>query len=72
MLFRSLSEASSPEFTQFVSPDPVEAEMVRGLIRADTLARAGLHDELTDAARRAGADYLADPSPRQLIAYWQA
>ncbi len=49
-----------------------DIDTVRGLVRADAAARQQLLDELADGARRAGAAFLPDPNPEELVALWRA
>lgn len=48
-----------------------DIDTARGLVRADTAARQQLLDELQDGATRAGAAFLADPQPQELVALWR-
>jgi uncharacterized protein (DUF58 family) len=52
-------------------PDANDADTARGLLQADAAARRQLLDELEDGCRRAGAAFLPDPDPDELVALWR-
>ena len=52
--------------------DVDDVDTARGLARADAAARQQLLEEFGDRCRRAGAVFLADPEPRQLVSLWAA
>lgn len=60
-----------PDLSTF-APEGEDADMVLGLMRADVAARAETLEALADGARRAGAGWVADPSPARVAALWAA
>jgi len=48
-----------------------DIDTARGLQRADHAARQHLLDEVAEGCRKAGAAFLADPSPLELLALWR-
>ncbi len=68
VLFVSLGEPRDDAVALVDAIDDVDT--ARGLAKADLAARTQLLDELRSGARRAGAAFLPDPAPEQLVRAW--
>ncbi len=57
--------------TQDLIAEAEDADAARGLLRADQAARQALLDELDQGCRRAGATFVGDANPKEILAAWR-